>query len=103
MPKNQSHVFPRNNPGLQREETTTKRPGSQNIASIISHPLHISTLFYIITPIFFSTLLQEVTQFDYLGLRLDAKNENESCSGIHLKKGKQRPFSSSRCLLFPLL
>jgi len=42
--KNQSHVFPRNDPGLQREETTTKRPESENMASIISHPLHVSRL-----------------------------------------------------------
>jgi len=54
-------------------------------------------------PGFVSTLLQEVKQFDYLGAQTRPHDEYESCCGIHLGKGQQRPFSSPPCLLFPPL
>ena len=66
--KNQSHVFPpRNHPGLQCNETTTKRPGSENVSSIISHE----------------------TQFDYLGLRLDLKMNMKAAVASILEKANK--------------
>ena len=37
------------------------------------------------------------------GAQTRPHDEYESCRGIHLVKDQQRPFSSPRCLLFPLL
>jgi len=60
-------------------ETSTESSGSQSLAIIIQHPLNLAMLSDYINhtdkpqrhPWSVSALLQEVTQCDYLGLRLD--------------------------------
>jgi len=63
----------------QCTETSTESSGSQSLAIIIQHPLNLAMFPDYINqtyrphrhPSSLSALLQEVTQFDYLGLRLD--------------------------------
>jgi len=61
---------------LQCTETSTESSGSQLLATTVPHPLNFLRLYQphrlaSSTPIILSTLLQEVKQFDYSGLRFD--------------------------------
>ena len=91
--KTQNNVFP-NHPGPQCKETTTKSPGSANMASINSHLLHVPSLYQTpretspIPRICFHTL-QELKQFDHLGLRLDPMMNMKAAVAFILEKANK--------------
>jgi len=95
-------------PCPQCKETTTKSPRSENVASVIAHPLHVPRLYQphretsAIRKICLHTTARGKT-VRLLGAQTRPHDEYESCCGIHRGKGKQMPFSSPGCLLLPPL
>ena len=92
-----------NHLGPQCQETTTKSPGSANVASIISHPFHVPRPYRTLRHTYFSHTSARGKSVRLPGSQTRPHDDHESCSGIHVGKGQQRPFSGPRCLIFPPL
>ena len=81
-------VFKNTRETTQCKETTTKSPGSENVSSF--HIFSVSPDYTKRThTTIFLTLLQEVKQCDYLGLRLDPMMNMKAAAASILEKANK--------------